>query len=202
MLDRYKQQHQQILSPSPPSFWPSWPTRCVHAVGWICPVLPSSISCHASERASLVWYIPTYSYTCTYIRMASTRRNLTRCRSPLPIVCLACSRSCCFVLSPCRARGLCIVQSRPWMRHTATITLACAACPGNILVNASIPLCYSACKFVKYDSLPRICNCHSSISPASTKKKDKTVALQLISLASSRNPCIFYWDYQVRVWRC
>lgn len=173
MLDRYKLQHQQILSPSPPSFWSSWPTMCVHTVGWICPVLPSSISCHASERASLVWYIPTRIHVPT-LKMASTRRNLTRCRSPLPIVCLACSRSCCFVLSPCRARGLCIVQSRPWMRHTATITLACAACSGNMLVNASIPLCYSACEFVKYDSLPpRICNYHSSISPTQRSNKEK-----------------------------
>lgn len=163
--------------------------------GWICPVLPSSISCHASEQASLIWY-----------KHTSTKRNLTHWRSPLPVVCLACSRSCCFALSPCRVRRLCIVQSRPRMRHTATITLtcACAACSGNmLLVNASRPLCYSALISVKYDSLPsRICNNHLSTLPALTKKKNKTEALRLVSLASCRNPCMFCWDYQVRVWRC
>jgi hypothetical protein len=50
ILDQYKQQHEQILSPSPPSFRPWQPTMRVHAVGWICPVLLSSISHHASEQ--------------------------------------------------------------------------------------------------------------------------------------------------------
>lgn len=70
-------------------------------------------------------------------------------------------------------------------------------------IKASMLLCYLGgtlpavriCKSVKYGSLqPRICTPRllhsSSISPAPTKTKDKTVALQLISLASSRNPCV------------
>lgn len=143
------------------------------------------------------------------VRVNGQHKTESHWCSPLPIVCLACSRSCCFVLAPLVLSAvsvICIVQSRPWMRHTAIVTLACAACSGNMLM---LPLS-CATLFVnlcKYDSLhPRICSytCtyYSCISPASTKQKDKTVALQLISLASSRNPCIFYWDYQVQAWWC
>jgi hypothetical protein len=82
-----------------------------------------------------------------YPIMQVSNRNLTRWRSPLPIVCLACSRSCCFVLPlPC-PRSLC----RPKQALDATHRhyYSCMCCLFWQLVSPSILLCYSPCESVQ-----------------------------------------------------
>lgn len=137
----------KILSPSPsppplsPSFRPSWPTVCVHAVGWICP--STSNIMQVSEPA---WYKYGTCSTCKWAAqdgislVLPAANRVPRLFSQL----LFCARS------PCPVRGICnLYRPKQALDATHRHCYSCVCCLFRQHADASIVLCYSICKPVQ-----------------------------------------------------